>query len=161
MRVKAVRHRIEALRLQLEEEEIAGEADRLDLKTHYLKRARIPRAEDEIEAIEKEILAKQLEKHNVEQGPSRQQLVAQLDELNRSLEQKWDQLNVHKTQVKENEIEIARLRDKEFHVFTRAMDLERMDKMLVLEAEEAETKVRVMLVEHQYELEEVPETFEN
>ena len=161
MRVKAVQHRIEALRLQLEEEETAGRADKLDIETHYLKRATIPRAEDEIETIEKQILAKQLEKYSEEPEFSRQQLVAQLDELNRTLEQKWDQLNLHKKQLKENEIEIERLRDKEFHAFTRAMNLERLDKILVEEAEEAETKVRIMLVEHQYELEEVPETFEN
>ena len=91
MRVKAVQHRIEALRLQLEEEETAGRADKLDIETHYLKRATIPRAEDEIETIEKEILAKQLEKYSEEQEPNRLQLVAQLDELNRTLEQKWHQ----------------------------------------------------------------------
>ena len=90
-REEAVQHRIEAFRLQLEEEEIAGRADKLDIETHYLKRATIPRAEDEIEATEKEILAKQLEKYREVQESSRLQLVAQLDELNRTLEQKWDQ----------------------------------------------------------------------
>ena len=160
-REEAVQHRIEAFRLQLEEEEIAGRADKLDIETHYLERATIPRAEDEIEATEREILAKQLEKYREVQESKRQQLVAQLQELNQTLEQKWDQRGHYKKQLKENEIEIGRLRSKEFYGFIKAKELEKLVGKLIKEAEEAETKAKKILAEDHQELEELPDTLDN
>ena len=170
-REEAVQHRIEAFRLQLEEEEIAGKADKLDIETHYLERATISRAEDEIRATEKEILAKQQEKYREVQEANRQQLVAQLQELHQTLEQKWDQRGQYKKQLKENEIEIVRLRSKEFHVFIKAKDLEKLAGKLIKEAEEAETRAKKMLEDDQQvlealvdldlDLEELPHTLDN
>ena len=160
MREKAVQHRMEAFRLQLEEEEHAGKADKLDIETHYLERATISRADDEIRAAEKEIRAKQQEIYRVVQEADRQQLVAELEELHQTAEQKWDQRGQYKKQLKENEVEIARLRSIEFHASFRAKELEKLVWKLVKEAEEAETRAKKIFVDDQQELEELPHTLD-
>ena len=153
-----MRHHMVAFKLQLEEEEHAGKADKLDLERHYLERAMLSRHDHKIRAAEEDVRAKKQEIDRVVQEADRQQLVAELEELQQAAEQKWEQRNEYKRQVKEKEVEIARLRSIEFHASFRAKELEKLVWKLVEEAKEAEARAQKILVEDQQALEELPHT---
>ena len=149
-----------AFKLKLEAEEHASIADKLDLERHYLERATISRHDHKIRAAEEAVRAKKQEIDRVVQEADRQQLVAELEELQQTAEQKWDQRDQYKRQLKEKEVEIARLRSIEFHASFRAKELEKLVWKLVDEAKEAEARAQKILVEDQQALEELPHTLD-
>ena len=159
-REEAVRHHMEAFRLQLDEQEHAGKADKLGLEIRYLERATIARHDDEIREAEKEVRAKEQEINRVVQEADGQQLVAELEELRQTAEQKWDQRGQYKKQLNESEEEFFRLRSIEFHAAFRAKELNKLVWKLVKEAEEAENRAKKIFVDDQQELEELPHTLD-
>ena len=155
-----MQHHMVAFKLQLQEMEHASEADKLDLERHYLERATISRHDHKIRAAEEAVRAKRQEIDKVVQEADRPQLVAELEELEQVAEQKWEQRNQYKRQVKEKEVEIARLRSIEFHASFRAKELKKLVWKLVREAEDAEARAKKILVDDQEALEELPHTLD-
>ena len=106
------------------------------------------------------VRAKRQEIDKVVLEAGRPRLLAELQELERVAEQKWEQRNQYKKQVKEKEVKIARLRRVQFDSSSRAKALTKMVWKLVREAEDAEARAKKILVDDQEALEELPHTLD-